>query len=166
MRNISELIKTIIPPADYEHRNGFNNEPYLDSLSESERGLVEDELIKMIEFSDDSLIAETLAYLKSTKSLKILNKKLDSIIHPREKIKFAASIFKINPCDHKMADIAYDLLLRTSDTYDLIAIFYYLTIFNDSRINEKIKCYFNSKDILISYNSKRAMDLFRSNNTN
>jgi hypothetical protein len=64
MRNIETIIKEIIPPDDYQHRNGFCNESYIDKLNDLEKIQVEDELINMFQKSDDLLIADTLAYMK------------------------------------------------------------------------------------------------------
>ncbi len=35
--DIKKLFDKIIPPSDYEHRNGFNNIPIIDKLNDSEK---------------------------------------------------------------------------------------------------------------------------------
>jgi hypothetical protein len=159
MRPVDELINEIIPPADYAHRNGFNNEPIIDTLDDSEKLLIENELIKMILNSNDLLIAETLAYIKSTNSLQVLKNKLDTMTNPNEIIILAAAIFRIDSKDFNMANIAYNSFLTIKDKYSLISLFYYLARFNDTRINKMIRSFFDNKDFLISYNSKRAMGI-------
>ena len=37
MRSIKDLLTEIIPPSDYQHRNGFSNELIIDSLIETEK---------------------------------------------------------------------------------------------------------------------------------
>lgn len=49
MRNINQLLKEIIPPDDYQHRNGFSNEHIILSLIEKEKMEVEKNLIEMLE---------------------------------------------------------------------------------------------------------------------
>ena len=159
MREIADIINEIIPQADYSHRNGFNNQPIIDQLDNSERLLLEDELINMIQNNDDLLIAESLAYIKSIKSLNVLKLKLDSVTKPMERIILASCIFKINPSESTMIDIAYDSFIKITDKYVLIGMFYYLAGFNDTRINQRIKSYYKHNDFLLAYNSKRAMGI-------
>ena len=54
MTELDKLIDKLIPyPADYQHRNGFNNEPLIDQLNNEDRVLVEIGLIeKLIEYPD------------------------------------------------------------------------------------------------------------------
>jgi hypothetical protein len=70
---IEKLLREIIPPADYQHRNGFNNIPLIDKLTDDEKLQLENALIRELtvdlDREPDDLIIETLAYLKSQKSL-------------------------------------------------------------------------------------------------
>ena len=76
--NIDKLINEVIPPKDYQHRNGFNNIPIIDELTANEKQLLEEALIRKLQSEAakeiDTLIVETLAYLKSVASLPILKK--------------------------------------------------------------------------------------------
>ncbi|TXK71252.1 HEAT repeat domain-containing protein [Mesonia sp. HuA40] len=77
MRSIEQLIKELIPPNDYQHRNGFSNEHIVLSLTEKEKLEVESTLIEMLEDKEDDLIGETLTIMKSTDSLPTLQKRLN-----------------------------------------------------------------------------------------
>jgi lipopolysaccharide biosynthesis glycosyltransferase len=74
MKDIDSLLKKIIPyPADYSHRDGFNNEIIIDNLESHEKESVEAALINLLDTHPvDTLIVETLACLKSVKSIPIL----------------------------------------------------------------------------------------------
>ena len=41
MKNIEHLLKELIPPSDYQHRNGFSNEHIILRLTENEKTEVE-----------------------------------------------------------------------------------------------------------------------------
>ena len=121
---IDKLLISIIPPADYSHRNGFNNTDIIDNLTNADKQLVEDKLIdklidKLSEGSKDTLIIETLAYLGSVKSLAILYGFLESASDPEIKLTTASSIFSING-DAKLIDIAmfsFNQLEQRKDGY-------------------------------------------------
>jgi ribosome-binding ATPase YchF (GTP1/OBG family) len=103
--DVQKLIAEIIPPSDYQHRNGFSNNHLIDRLSEYEKNQVEDALInKLLTNNEDTLIVETLAYMKSKKSLAILNellekpsnnlRKIEKSSNEMSKIIIASSIFE------------------------------------------------------------------------
>jgi hypothetical protein len=95
-KDIERLINEIIPPDDYQYRNGFSNTHIIDKLNNKERTLVEEVLINMLSDKTDILIVETLAHLQSIKSLPILYRALlkinnlifKSIRHNPEGIKY------------------------------------------------------------------------------
>ncbi|WDF75986.1 hypothetical protein PQ469_19030 [Mucilaginibacter sp. KACC 22773] len=157
---IAQLINQIIPPSDWQHREGFTNMHIIDQLSYSERLLVESLLMeKLIEKkSADTLIVETLAYMKSTKSLPVFNNLLITSPDNFVKLIIATSIFKIS-LDYAMVDIAIDLFLTFNDKYQKIPAFVYLKSFNDNKTDAFIKKYINDPDYLISYNAKRHLGL-------
>jgi hypothetical protein len=98
--DIENFLDRIIPPADYQHRNGFSNSDIIDQLNEHEKKLVEDALInKLLGQTDDTLIVETLSYLLSKKSLPLLYDFLDRCSNPMAEIIAAVSIFQINNDD-------------------------------------------------------------------
>jgi hypothetical protein len=43
-----QIINEIIPPMDYEHRNGFNNIPLIDKLTNDEKESLEKSLIQKL----------------------------------------------------------------------------------------------------------------------
>ena len=96
MINIDDLIKEIIPyPADHSHREGFTNEQIIDNLTHEERDLVEVALINLLdEHPRDTYIVETLADMKSEKSLPSLRKLLKKCNHGFNKLSIATSIFE------------------------------------------------------------------------
>lgn len=161
--NIEKLIDKIIPPSDYQHRNGFSNIHVIDLLNVHEKKLVEDALINMLMTkTDDTLIVETLAYLKSVQSLPILYKFLENCSDSMAKLIVATSIFEINK-DDNMIDVAirsFKHLDNNTDAYyayKLISAFYYLIKFDNLEANRIIEEYINHKEYLISYNAKQAL---------
>ena len=164
--DIEKLIKEIIPPSDYAHRNGFNNTPLIDKLSSNERMQVEDALIYKLIFESkeeiDTLIIETLVYLKSQKSLQVLQNLLTESNDCIIKLIIATSIFEINE-DINMIDIAINCFKEIEKdkgpyyVYILSDAFYYLSKFKNSKANGIIKEYVNHKEYLIAYNAKQAL---------
>jgi hypothetical protein len=167
---LEKLVKEIIPPADYQHRNGFQNESIIDKLTPYEKRLVEDELICLLLNQTgkyiDTLITKTLAYLKSDKSLPILKNLLQSEVSDIDKLIIAESIFEING-EIEMTNVAISSFRKISQRtdsyyiYDLISAFYYLAKFKNPEINKVIEGYTDHKEYLVSYNSKRYLELFK-----
>lgn len=106
--DMEKLIGEIIAPSDYQYRNGFNNIPLVDKLTDNEKRQLEDALIYTLLFETDkeidTLIVETLVYMKSKKSLPILENLLKSCKDEMVKLIIATSIFEINP-ENDMIDI-------------------------------------------------------------
>ncbi len=159
MRNIEHLLKELIPPSDYQHRNGFSNEHIVLSLSENEKTEVERNLIEMLEKKEDDLIGETLAIMKSTDSLPTLRKRLDLSQSPTMKIIWASYINEIKSGDEEMKEIALNEFDKVSEKYSQIGIFYHLAKFCDSRINDEIRNYINDKDYLTAYNARTSLGI-------
>lgn len=154
--DINKIISEIIPPDDYQHRNGFSNEHVIDKLSDDDKFQVEAELIDMLQKKSDMLIVETLGYMKSNKSLPVLYELLENLNNKMAKIITAFSIFEINQ-DQKMIGVAKSSLKNIKDKYQLIPAFHYLMRFQDPEISELIREYTTSSDYLISYNAKQAL---------
>lgn len=159
MKDIDKLMEEIIPPNDYQHRNGFSNEQIILSLSECEKREVEQRLILMLENSNDTLIGETLAILQSLDSLPVLTRKLKSAHSPELKIIWSSYINEIKNGDDEMKNIALKEFDSVSERYSLMHIFHYLSRFNDPRIKEKVKSYINHKDYLIAYNARTSLGI-------
>jgi hypothetical protein len=159
VRNIDQLIEELIPPADYQHRNGFSNEHLVLNLSDEEKLEVERRLIEMLDIKDDELIGETLTVLKSTDSLESLSKRLNSTRRATSKIIWASYINEIKGGDEEMKGIALNEFDNVKEKYSRITIFQYLTRFQDSRINEKIKGYIDHKDYLTAYNARTSLGI-------
>jgi uncharacterized protein YkvS len=159
MRDINEILKDIIPPSDYLHRNGFSNEHIILSLSEAEKVEVEQNLIEMLKKTDDTLIGETLAIMKSENSLQVLKKRLELTKNSSSKIIWASFINEIKGGDEEMKNIALNDFENITDKYTLILIFHYLSNFKDLRINEKIQTYINHKDYLTAYNARTSLGI-------
>ena len=58
-----------------------------------------------------------------------------------------------------MVDIAIDAFKQLHGKWDLVSVFSYLKVFEDSRINDMIKAYIDNPDFLISHNAKRALGM-------
>ena len=157
MQNISDKIKELIPPSDYQQRNGFSNEHLIDKLSKDQKTAVEAELLQMFELSDDSLIGETLTYLNSSKAIPLIESKLNISQDSTSKIHWASMINTLKKGDQKMKDIAFHEFSKLSDKYQLIGAFHTLTSFNDQRINKRISSYANDPEYLIAYNARTAI---------
>ena len=156
MKNIKSLIRELIPPNNHTHREGFTNYHIIDSLSEVEKSKVVNELIKMLESSEDWLIGKTLSYMKSKDSIPILRERLENAKESSSTILWANTIFKINNST-EMADIALEEFQKIDNKYELISIFHILTEFQDSRINKIIENYRNHDDYLVAYNAQTAL---------
>jgi hypothetical protein len=159
VRNIENLLKELIPPSDYQHRNGFSNEDIVLSLNENEKTEVERKLIEMLEKNEDDLIGETLAIMKSTDSLPSLKKRLNLSRSPAMKIIWASFINKIKDGDEEMKKIALNEFDNVTKKYSRTLIFYYLAEFCDSRINDKIRNYINHEDYLTATNARKSLGI-------
>ena len=159
MKTIDHIIEELIPPADYQHRNGFSNEHLVLNLTDQDKREVEKRLIEMLETNDDGLIGETLAILKSTDSLTGLNKRLNAAKSSTSKIIWASYINEIKGGDNEMKNLALSEFDNVKDKYSRITIFYYLSQFRDNRINEKIRSYIHNSDYLTAYNARTALGI-------
>ena len=155
--DVKEILNKIIPPDDYQHRNGFSNQHIIDSLSAQERNDVEVALIEELKEKSDMLVIESLAYMKSEKVLPLLYEMLKNLKDGMEKLIIAVSIFEINQ-DREMIEEAKSLFKNIVDKYQLIAAFHYLIRFRDKEISSIIQEYSTNSDYLISYNAKQALD--------
>lgn len=154
--DIHTIMSDIIPPDDYQNRNGFSNVHIIDNLNDLERVLVEDTLIVMLLNKADMLVVETLAYMKSLKSIPSLINLLNQCSDPIGRIIIATSIFEINH-DSKMITVSIDAFKNLSDLYQKINAFYYLRKFKDSLTDEIIKEYIVHPNYLLAYNAKQAL---------
>jgi hypothetical protein len=165
--NINKLVNDVIPPSDYQHRNGFNNIPIIRELTEKEKQLLENALIEklLLEFDKefpDILIVETLAYLKSIAALPILKNLLEHCSDGIIKLQIATSIFEINQ-DIKMVDVAVNSVNQLANKkdayyiYELSSAFYYLGRFKTEKTKQLIKEYTSHPEYLIAYNAKQAL---------
>ena len=159
VRNIEQLIKEIIPPSDYQNRNGFSNEHIILSLTEKEKAEVERILIEMLEKNEDDLIGETLTIMKSTDSLPALQRRLNLSKSPTMKIIWASYINEIKNGDDEMKEIALNEMDNVSEKYSRIGIFHHLAKFSDDRINNKIRNFINHKDYLTAYNARTSLGI-------
>ncbi len=156
MRDINQILKELIPPDNYQNRNGFSNEHLIQKLTDLEKKEVEKKLIQRLAKEDDTLIGESLVQLKSTDSLDNLKHRLKLSNNSSTKIIWASYINQINGGDKKMKAIALNELGNIKDKYLLVPIFHYLKTFNDKDINNKIKEFINHSDYLIAYNARTA----------
>jgi hypothetical protein len=162
MTDIEKLIKEIIPyPADHSHREGFTNEQIIDTLSKEDKYLVEIALIDLLNKNPwDTFIVETLAYMKSVKSLQTLRRLLKKCKHGFDKLAIATSIFEICQ-DEDMISIAiieftrFEKKIRLFRNDNIMAAFYYLSRYDNNQTNDLIGKYLDHKNYLVSYNAKR-----------
>lgn len=159
-------IYRIIPPMDYKHRNGFSNIQLINELTSIEKENLERVLIEKIIFADDSLdtlIVETLGYLKSEKALPILRDKLMKSTDNISKLIIASSIYDIDKKSIDMIDVAISSVNEIDNkndvyyVYKLASVFDYLAKFRSPKINDAIREYAKHEEYLISYNAKRHL---------
>jgi hypothetical protein len=166
--NIDKLVNEVIPPSDYQHRNGFNNIPVIDKLSENEKQLLEKALIQKLQSEAgkeiDTLIVDTLAYLKSVASLPVLKNLLEVSNDIVIRLRIATAIFEIS-CDAEMVNIAINSVKEMDNkrdayyVYKLTSAFYYLAKFKTEKTEQLIKEYASHPEYLISYNAKQALEI-------
>ena len=117
---------------------------------------MENLLIGKLEHKPDILVIETLAYMRSKKSLPVLYGLLKESNEEMFRIIIASSIFQIAQ-DRDMIEIAKSSFEKLEDKYQIIASFYYLISFQDSGISSLINGFTNNSDHLIANNAKRAL---------
>ncbi len=163
--NVDDLVSCVIPPSDYQHRNGFTNTSIIDGLTEDEKIVLETALIQKLLSevlnAPDTLIIDTLAYLRSIKSLPVLRQILEVCNDIVSGLPVAAAIFKINN-DIEMVDIAVNLVKQMDKkdayyTYKLIHAFFYLAKFKSEKTKQIFQEYRSHPDFLVSYNAKEAL---------
>lgn len=152
-----ERSSTTFGSISYHHRNGFSNTQIIDKLNNQERVLVEDALLNKLLSKSDMLIVETLAYMKSLKSLPILVNLLMQCSDAMCKIIIATSVFEINNSDEMIA-VGVDAFNNLDNTYQKISAFYYLRKFKNEATDAIIREYTLSSDYLLSYNAKQALN--------
>lgn len=162
-----EILNEIIPPANYSSRNGFNNEPIIDKLSIEQKKYLEKALIKRLEIEltleyPDTLIVETLSYLKSQESLPYLNKLLDICKDPIRKLRIITSIYEIKP-DNDLIDPAINFAKQLDNKksgyyiYELSNAFVYLSKMNNEKVRNFINGYTLHPEFLLSSNANQIL---------
>ena len=160
--DINKIISEIIPPDDYQHRNGFSNEHLIDKLSEDEKFKVETELINLLKKTPDMLIVDTLGYMKSERALPVLYELVEKAGEGMAKLILASSIYGINK-NKELVEIAitsFRGLEKPKDAYyiySVIPAFYYLAKFHEPEIEKLIEEYTKHSEYLISYKAKQAL---------
>lgn len=163
--DIEKILQKIIPPPTFQEREGFNNHPLLDQLSSEDKILVEQSLIERLKLCpDDTLIVETLAYLKSTLALPTIYSVLNSQKNPLVKIMVAASIFQINNDESMIATATESLRHLESNedkylSYQLSFALAYLAQFKHEETIRLIEEYLDSEDVILSYNARDLLGL-------
>lgn len=168
--DINKLVNEVIPPSDYQHRNGFNNIPIIDGLTENNKHLLEKALIQKLQseakLEIDILIIDTLAYLKFVTSLPILKKLLGVCNDIVAKLRVATAIFEINK-DTEMINIAISIVKEMDNkkdayyVYKLASAFYCLARFKNEKTNQLIEKYTSHPEFLVSYNAKQALGVLK-----
>jgi hypothetical protein len=168
--DLNKLLNEIIPPADYEHRNGFSNKHLVDRLNGDERRQVEDALIEMARHKPgkyiDTLIVETLSYLNSQKALPVLIELQKNCSDDTIRLTLLASIYQLNQ-DNEMVGFAIESFNRLSNVdnknpyyqYSLSRAFYALIKFRSPKTRKLIEQYVSHENILISANAKTVLGL-------
>jgi HEAT repeat protein len=170
--NINLLFREIIPPCDYQHRNGFNNIPILVKLSAKEKEELETLLISELNDQEnleiDTLVVETLGYLKSNKALPILKLKLAKCKAAQIRLTIITSLYEIEQADG-LVDLAFEIVTEIDNVevphyyYSLSSAFYCLLKLKSEKIKPFLEKYETHENIFISYNAKRVLDILKGN---
>lgn len=164
--NIEKLVAEIIPPSDYQHRNGFNNIPLINKLTNEQKKKLENALIQKLnnesEREVDTLVVDTLAYLKSHQALPVLRQLLEKRYNDMTSLIIAAAIFEISGDDSMIESVidttnSIDNKKDAYYSYKQTSAFYYLAKFKNDKIDRLLEEYAQEKDYLVSYNAKRAL---------
>lgn len=160
--DINKIVSEIIPPDDYQHRNEFSNEHLIEKLSEEEKSKVETELINLLQKTPDTLIVETLGYMKSEKALSVLYELLEKSDEGIAKLILVSSIYEITK-NKELVEIAitsFKGLENPKDAYyvfRVIPAFYYLAKIHEPEIVRLLEEHTKHSEYLISYNAKQAL---------
>lgn len=157
--NLDKLYSKIIPPDNYQDRKDFYNEDILDSLDEKQKTVIEEMLIKDLRTKCDLLIIESLAHLKSSESINVIENHLQESKDFHDKLIIAWCLYSLGKDREKMIDIAYESFLLIENKYTKTYLFYYLAMFKNDKINNLIKSFFNDKDFLLSSNAKSSLGI-------
>ena len=158
MKNLKELYKRIIPPNNYLSRKDFYNDEIIDNLDKNSILAIENMLIEDLKSNYDILIIETLAYIRSIKSTRVINQKLNEAKSPVDKIIIAWCLYSLGYNKDLMIGIADENFSLINDDYEKTMVFYYLSKFNDPRLDLILKSYIDHNNILLSHNSKIALE--------
>lgn len=159
---IDRLMTEIIPPSNYRHREGFSNRDIIDGLTDPDRAMVERALIEALPVSNDLLIIETLAYMKSTACLPMLYQLIDRASNESQVIIIASSLYSINH-DARMIETAVDAFKRMEARgpsymkYRVLPLFYYLRSFRSTTTDAILERYASSTEYLWAYNAREAL---------
>jgi len=158
--DISELYAKIIPPLDYQHRNGVTTHHLIDKLSDEEKKEVEKKLIEdvsIIPRGVDDLIVENLVHLKSKDAVPALRGLLDKI-SDTERVWIASAIYAIDQ-DNSMIQVALQSFRTIERPNEFISLFRYLAEFKHPDTDEELRKYLTHKDELVRYNARVKLGL-------
>jgi len=158
--DISELYAKIIPPLDYQHRNGVTTHHLIDQLPGEEKKEIEKKLIEnvtIIPRGVDDLIVDNLVHLKSKESVSALRSMLDKV-EDHDKIMIAWAIYAIDQ-DNSMIQIAINSIRNIQSPYTLLHLLSYLGKFKHPDADEELRKYLTHKNDLVSYNARRYLGL-------
>lgn len=159
MKEYELLLKKIIPPKTREERECFSNKEIIDGLNQDQIKYIEEQLIELLENDNDYLIAETLVYIKSEKSIPTIYKQLKNSSSPFEKIKWASFINKIKNGDKEMELIAYNECKKMKFIYEIQGVvFCDLIKFKSHRIEKEIEKYVDHKYFLVNHYAKLVLN--------
>lgn len=128
----------------------------LESLSNEELEIAENELIENLTLKDDWPI-HGVGYIKSEKALP----KLYDLLEKSEKgmkISIAHSIFQISD-NKEMIDVVLIEMPKLKHWTEIIHILYLLPTFKDKRTDSMLNDYREHKDYLVAYNATQAMGI-------
>ncbi len=153
----------IIPPDDHTHRNGFTNEPLVDTLDDADRSTLERALIARLQAgTTDLLVVETLAYLKAQAAVPEMQAFLARCPEPVTRLGAADALYRLTR-DGALLGVALEAFRCVEahqdayQVYALLPCFYYLSSFEGVEVDSVLAAYAHHANYLVSYNAKQAM---------
>lgn len=155
-RNLALFRSEFLEANSWEQRKDGTPLYLLDNLSDEEREVAEEMMIKAVGLHDHWPIVG-LGHIQSKDALPGLYKLLEKSERVMRVI-IAQAIFQIKH-DNSMIDIVLDTMPTITKEEELIDVLYYLPKFNDQRITDLHHTYRNHEEYLVAYNATRYLGL-------
>ena len=166
--DIKFILHKVLPPRTFEGRDGFDNREFVSHLSNDDKELLENKLIERlndIPANDkiDELIIETLAFLKSKKSIELIRSRINEHQSDFSNLIITVSLYNLTN-EPELIDVALNYFKRIENSTNsyvrgqLNYMFHYLSMLQSDQANSFILKYTKSEDKNLRYNAFRALN--------